>query len=72
MDAYREGGRAVIGTHDTRAALNNGQVEDVIISGSLEEPHDPAEEVGTPLAPDLPSPRAIRSAREGSWSRTSW
>ena len=52
MDAYRAGGRAVIGAHDTLAALNNGQVEEVIISGSLEEIHDAAEEVGTALAPD--------------------
>jgi peptide subunit release factor 1 (eRF1) len=54
LDAYRAGGRAVIGTHDTLAALNNGQVEELIISGSLEELHDGAEEVGTPLAPDAP------------------
>lgn len=54
MDEYRAGGRAVIGAHDTLAALNNGQVEEVIISGSLEELHDTAEEVGTPLAPDAP------------------
>jgi peptide subunit release factor 1 (eRF1) len=52
MDAYRAGGRAVIGAHDTLVALNNGQVEEVIISGSLEELHDTAEEVGTALAPD--------------------
>jgi peptide chain release factor subunit 1 len=54
LDTYRAGGHAVIGTHDTLAALNNGQVEEVIISGSLEELHDSAEEVGTPLAPDAP------------------
>jgi peptide subunit release factor 1 (eRF1) len=52
MDAYRDGGRAVIGTHDTLAALNSGQVEEVIISGSLEELHDAGEELGTPLAPN--------------------
>jgi peptide subunit release factor 1 (eRF1) len=55
MDAYRDGGRAVIGTYDTLAALNNGQVDEVIISGSLEELHDAAEEVGTSLAPDAPA-----------------
>jgi peptide chain release factor subunit 1 len=54
LDTYRAGGHAVIGTHDTLAALNNGQVEEVIISGSLEDLHDSAEEVGTPLAPDAP------------------
>lgn len=61
MDAYREGRRAVIGAHDTLAALNNGQVEEVIISGSLEELHDAAEEVGTPLAPDAPEREGDRS-----------
>jgi peptide subunit release factor 1 (eRF1) len=54
LDAYRAGGRAVIGTHDTLAALNNGQVEELVIGASLEELHDGEEEVGTPLAPDIP------------------
>ena len=61
MDAYRAGGRAVIGAHDTLAALNNGQVEEVIISGSLEEIHDAAEEVGTALAADAPEREGDRS-----------
>jgi peptide subunit release factor 1 (eRF1) len=61
MDAYRDGGRAVIGTHDTLAALNNGQVEEVIISGSLEELHDAAEGVGTALAHDAPEAENDRS-----------
>lgn len=52
MDAYRAGGRAVFGTKDTLAALNNGQVEEVIISGSLEALHDAGEGLGTALAPD--------------------
>jgi peptide subunit release factor 1 (eRF1) len=65
MDAYRDGGRAVIGTHDTLAALNHGQVDEVIISGSLDELHDAAEEVGTSLAPDAPEREDDRSAVRG-------
>ena len=62
LDTYRAGGHAVIGTHDTLAALNNGQVEEVIISGSLEDLHDSAEEeVGIPLAPDAPKREDARS-----------
>jgi peptide subunit release factor 1 (eRF1) len=61
MDAYRAGGRAVIGARDTLAALNNGQVDEVIISGSLEEIHDAAEEVATALAPDAPEREGDRS-----------
>jgi peptide subunit release factor 1 (eRF1) len=61
MDAYRVGGRAVVGAHDTLAALNNGEVEEVIISGSLEELHDAAEEVGTALALDAPEREGERS-----------
>ena len=63
MNAYRAGGRAVVGAHDTLAALNDGQVEEVIITGSLEELRDAAEEVGTPLAPDA-------RGRKGDWSGT--
>ena len=65
LDTYRAGGHAVIGTHDTLVALNYGQVEEVIISGSLEDLHDSAEEVGTPLAPDAPKREDDRIGTRG-------
>jgi peptide subunit release factor 1 (eRF1) len=51
LDAYQAGDRAVVGAHDTLAALNSGQVEELIMSGSLEEFHESGEEVGTSLPP---------------------
>ena len=54
LDAYRAGGRAVIGTHDTLAALTNGQVEELMIGASLEELHEGEEAVGMALVPDAP------------------
>lgn len=39
LDEYRAGGLAVVGVHDTLAALSLGQVDELYLSGSLEEIH---------------------------------
>lgn len=54
VDDYRAGGLAVVGVHDTLAALANGQVDELFLSASLEEIHDDEEEVGRPLVPGAP------------------
>lgn len=54
MDEYRAGGLAVIGVHDTLAALSIGQVDELYLSASLEELHAGAEEVGKQLVSHLP------------------
>lgn len=54
LDEYRAGGLAVVGAHDTLLALSNAQVDELIISASLEEIHDEEEEIGTPLVSDAP------------------
>ena len=55
IDEYRAGGLAVVGAHDTLAALASGQVEELFLSASLEEIHDDEEEVGEPLVPGAPA-----------------
>ena len=54
MDEYRAGGLAVIGVHNTLAALSIGQVDELYLSASLEELHAGAEEVGKQLVSHLP------------------
>jgi peptide chain release factor subunit 1 len=54
MDEYRAGGLAVVGAHDTLAALAAGQVDELFLSASLEEIHDDDEEVGEPLVQGAP------------------
>lgn len=55
IDEYRAGGLAVVGAHDTLAALAAGQVDELFLSASLEEIHDDEEEVGEPLVPGAPA-----------------
>jgi peptide subunit release factor 1 (eRF1) len=54
MDEYRSGGLAVIGVHDTLAALSIGQVDELYLSASLEQLHAGAEVVGRQLVSHLP------------------
>jgi peptide chain release factor subunit 1 len=54
LDEYRAGGLAVVGVHDTLAALANGQADDLFLSASLEEIHDDEEAVGRTLVPGAP------------------
>jgi peptide chain release factor subunit 1 len=55
LDEFRSGGLAVVGAHDTLAALANGQVDELVISASLENLQAEEEEVDallTTRAPD--------------------
>lgn len=54
MNQYRARGLAVVGLHETLEALANGQVEELLISGALEERHPQREEVEAILAPEIP------------------
>ena len=54
MDEYRSGGLAVVGVHDTLAALSIGQVDELYLSARLEEIYSGAEEIGKPLVSQLP------------------
>jgi peptide subunit release factor 1 (eRF1) len=54
MQQYRARGLAVIGLETTLEALTNGQVEELLISGALEESHPQPEEVQAIFAPEIP------------------
>jgi peptide subunit release factor 1 (eRF1) len=54
MQQYRARGLAVAGPQETLEALANGQVEELLISGALEESHPQPEEVQAILAPEIP------------------
>jgi peptide subunit release factor 1 (eRF1) len=54
MQQYRARGLAVVGLEETLEALANGQVDELIVSGALEESHPLPEEVRAILAPELP------------------
>jgi peptide subunit release factor 1 (eRF1) len=54
MNQYRARGLAVVGLHETLEALANGQVEELLISGALEESHPLPEEVEAIFAPEIP------------------
>ena len=54
MQQYRARGLAVVGVQETLEALANGQVEELLISGALEESHPEVEEVQAILAPEIP------------------
>ncbi len=49
LDEYRAGGLAVVGAHDTLAALSRGQVDELYLSTSHEDIHAGDEEVGKGL-----------------------
>jgi peptide subunit release factor 1 (eRF1) len=54
MDQYRARGLAVVGPQETLEALANGQVEELLISGALEQNHPEPEAVDAILAPEIP------------------
>jgi peptide subunit release factor 1 (eRF1) len=54
MNEYRARGLAVAGLHETLEALANGQVEELIVSGALDQSHPLPEEVEAILAPEIP------------------
>lgn len=51
---FRARGLAVLGPQDTLEALANGQVDELLISGSLERTHPEPEPVEAILAPEVP------------------
>jgi peptide subunit release factor 1 (eRF1) len=54
MEQYRARGLAVLGLQETLEALANGQVEELLISSTLEESHPGQEQVDAIFAPELP------------------
>ena len=54
FEYYRAGGLAVTGPEKTLEALANGQVDELLISASLERTHEEAEPVDALLAPEIP------------------
>ena len=54
MQQYRARGLAVAGIEETLEALDNGQVEELLITGALEESHLQVEEARALLAPEIP------------------
>lgn len=52
--AYREGGLAAVGREETLQALANGQVDELLISASLEQDHPEEEKIEAILAPEIP------------------
>jgi peptide subunit release factor 1 (eRF1) len=54
IQQYRARGLAVAGPQETLEALANGQVDELLISGALEERHPQPEEVQAILAPEIP------------------
>ena len=63
MQQYRARGLAVVGLQETLEALANGQVEELLISGALEETHPQPEEVEAILAPEIPDSEGERRAK---------
>ena len=54
FDQFRAGGLAVLGPQETLEALANGQVDELLISASLEQQHGSEEQVEAILAPEIP------------------
>jgi peptide subunit release factor 1 (eRF1) len=61
LDEFRSGGLAVVGAHDTLAALANGQVDELVISATLENLHAEEEEVDALLTARAPDGEANSS-----------
>jgi peptide subunit release factor 1 (eRF1) len=53
MQQYRARGLAVVGPQETLEALTSGQVEELLISGAIEESHPQPEEVPAILAAEI-------------------
>ena len=54
FNEFRRRGLAVVGPDDTLVALANGQVDELLISTSLEQTHEAEEPVEAILAPEVP------------------
>lgn len=54
LEEYRSGGLAVAGPKDTLEALTNGQVDELVISSSLEQTRPEQESVEAIVAPEIP------------------
>jgi peptide subunit release factor 1 (eRF1) len=54
FEHYRAGGLAIAGPRETLEALANGQVDELLISASLERTHADEEPVDAILAPEIP------------------
>jgi peptide subunit release factor 1 (eRF1) len=64
MQQYRARGLAVAGFEETLEALVNGQVDELLISGALEDSHPLPEEVRAILAPELPDSEGGTASEE--------
>jgi len=64
MQQYRGRGLAVAGPEETLEALAKGQVEELLISGGLEEGHSQPEEVQAILAPEIPNAEGETKSEE--------
>jgi peptide subunit release factor 1 (eRF1) len=64
MQQYRARGLAVAGLQETLEALVNGQVDELLISGALEDSHPLPEEVRAILAPELPDSEGGTASEE--------
>ena len=64
MQQYRARGLAVVGLQETLEALANGQVDELLVSGALEESHPLPEEVRAILAPELPDAEGGTASEE--------
>jgi len=64
MQQYRARGLAVVGPQETLEALANGQVEELLISGTIEETHPQPEEVQAILAPEIPDSQGGTKSEE--------
>ncbi|HKE57338.1 MAG TPA: Vms1/Ankzf1 family peptidyl-tRNA hydrolase [Pyrinomonadaceae bacterium] len=65
-DEYRSGGLAVVGVHDTLAALSAGQVDELYLSAQLEEIHSGTEEMGKHLLPHLGDDLALDNENDAT------
>lgn len=54
FEQYRAGGLAIAGPQETLEALANGQVDELLISASMEQTHPQEEPVDAILAPEIP------------------
>jgi peptide subunit release factor 1 (eRF1) len=64
FEYYRARGLAVVGPEKTLEALANGQVDELLISASLERTHAEEEPVEAILAPEIPDPEGSTETDE--------
>jgi peptide subunit release factor 1 (eRF1) len=64
FDQYRAGGLATAGLNETLEALANGQVDEMLISASLERTHGEEQPVDAILAPEIPDPQGSTETDE--------